>query len=327
MYRKTHENIWTGRSDKEEGSDGLRWHEIIQLIDLENEQLLPLGKDEKGIVLLGFTCHEGVRRNNGRPGAAGGPNAIRQMMCNLPAHFKKGTTLLDGGNISCKEGDLEAAQKKLGNITSIILKKGYFPLILGGGHEVAWGTFQGIADSTGENTLTGIINLDAHFDLRKPSQNGASSGTPFYQIAGWHKEHTRPFKYFVAGIQRQSNTPSLFKRADDLKTEYITAKEIRIDSGSTLERLNQFIKSVDHIYFTVCMDVFNVAFAPGVSAPNPLGIDPHSALEVIRALFKSGKVIAADIAEVNPRFDIDQRTARLAASLAFELLSHKDNLK
>jgi len=323
MYRKTPENIWTGRSDKEEGSDGLRWHEIIRLSDLDNEQLLPLGKNEKGIVLLGFACHEGVKRNNGRPGAAAGPDAIRQMMCNLPVHFKRGTTLLDGGNIFCKEGDLEAAQKKLGNITSIILKKGYFPLILGGGHEVAWGTFQGIADSTGENTQTGIINLDAHFDLRKPSQNGASSGTPFYQIAGWHKVHTKPFKYFVAGIQHQSNTPSLFKRADDLGVKYITTGEIRIDTNTAIEKINQFIKSVDHIYFTICMDVFNVANAPGVSAPNPLGIAPHDAIEIIRIVSESNKLIATDIAEMNPRFDIDQRTAKLAASLAFELLSYR----
>ncbi len=323
MYRKTPENIWTGRSDKEEETDGLRWHEIIRSIDLDIEQLLPLGIDEKGIVLMGFACDEGVKRNNGRPGAAGGPDAIRQMMCNLPVHFKRGISLLDGGNISCKEGTLEAAQEKLGHITSMILKNGYFPLIIGGGHELSWGTFQGIADSTGKSTQTGIVNLDAHFDLRKPSQNEASSGTPFYQIAGWHKEHSRPFKYFVVGIQRQSNTRALFKRADDLGVKYITTEEIRIDPNTAIEKINQFIKSVDHIYFTVCMDVFNIANAPGVSAPNPLGIDPHSALEIVQIISESGKVIATDIAEMNPLFDIDRRTARLAASLAFELLSSR----
>jgi len=323
MYFKTPKNIWRGRSDNEEGTNGLRWHEIIRTIDLENEQLPTLKNGEKGIVLLGFKCHEGVRRNKGRTGAAGGPDAIRQMMCNQPAHFKPDTTLWDGGSISCEYGNLEETQEKLGYITSAILKKDYFPLILGGGHEVAWGTFQGIASSAENSPQIGIINLDAHFDLRKPSENGANSGTPFYQIANWYKENAKPFKYLVAGIQRQSNTRALFNRADELEVKYITSEEISNDLNTVIDRLNQFIKSVTYIYFTVCMDVFNEAHAPGVSAPNPVGINPPQALEIMRTITKSNKIIAIDIAEVNPKFDRDQHTSRLAATLAFELLTHK----
>lgn len=322
MYHKTPESIWNGRSDIEEGKNGLRWHEFIKIIDLANEQLPALKNEEKGIVLLGFKCHEGVRRNKGRTGASDGPDAIRQSMCNLPEHFKPDTTFWDGGNISCENENLEEAQKTLGHLISTILNKGYFPVILGGGHEVAWGTFQGITESPGVNDQIGIINLDAHFDLRKPSVNGASSGTPFYQIARWHKENKRPYKYLVAGIQHQSNTRALFKRADDLGVKYITAEEIRNDQSSVSIRLNQFINSVDHIYITVCMDVFNNAYAPGVSAPNPLGISPHHAVGIMHTALKSNKIIAADIAEVNPQFDIDQHTARLAAAFVFELISH-----
>jgi formiminoglutamase len=323
MYLKTPENIWSGRSDKEEGPDGLRWHEFIRIIDLGNEQLPTQKNDEKGIVLLGFACDEGVKRNKGRTGAADGPDTIRQSMCNLPAYFKPDTTIYDGGNISCKAGNLGEAQKTLGNLISVILKKSYTPIILGGGHEMAWGTFQGIIEKSGNDNNIGIINLDAHFDLRKPSENGASSGTPFYQIADWHKKNEKTFKYLVAGIQRQSNTLALFNRADDLGVKYFTSEEISNDLSTVIDGLNQFIKSVTDVYFTVCMDVFNEAYAPGVSAPNPLGINPPQALEIIRTITESNKIIAIDIAEVNPKFDIDQHTSRLAASLIFEILSQK----
>ncbi len=320
MYRKTNESIWTGRSDKEEGAAGKRWHEVVHMIDLENRNLPQLKEDHQGIVLLGFKCDEGVRRNNGRPGAADGPDATRKILAVLPVHFKDNTVLFDGGDVYCEDGQLEAAQEKLTQLIVKVLNKGYFPFILGGGHEMAWGTFRGIANSENAPGKTGIVNLDAHFDLRKPSQAGASSGTPFYQIASWHQSQDKPFRYFVAGIQRVSNTRALFERARQLGTEYITAWEIRQKPEDAYKKLNDFVKSVDHIYFTICLDVFNSAFVPGVSAPNSLGIQSFEAIELIHIIKDSKKLVAADIAEMNPVFDEDNRTARLSAALAFELL-------
>ena len=319
MYKRTEQNIWSGRSDREEGTGGLRWHEIIQILDTGKINLPPTGNDRRGIALLGFNCDEGVRRNKGRPGATGGPDAIRRVLAGLPVHFKDTTILFDGGNVSCINGDLETASDELSQIVADAIKGGYFPIVMGGGHEMAWGTFRGIMDSGKAEGKVGIINLDAHFDLRKPSEEGASSGTPFYQIAEWHRAHGLSFKYFVAGIQQMSNTRALFTRARKLGTTYVTREEIENDPGSVRDALNSFIDDVDQIYLTICLDVFNSAFAPGVSAPNPLGIRPGEALRIIDTAKACGKIIAADIAEMNPRFDIDQRTARLAAALIFEL--------
>ncbi len=251
---------------------------------------------------------------------AQGPQADR-MLTVLPVHFKNDTALFDGGNVICEKDDLETAQKELAQLTTKVINSGYSPVILGGGHEMAWGTFQGIARSEMGGGVTGIINLDAHFDLRKPSKQGPSSGTPFYQIAEWQRSSQQPFKYFVGGIQQMSNTRALYERAQQLGTVYVTSEEIRNDTEKANEKLIRFIKSVDQIYFTVCLDVFNSAYAPGVSAPNPLGIHPHEATGLIRVIKNSKKLIAADIAEMNPRFDCDQRTTRLAASLIFEMLA------
>jgi formiminoglutamase len=124
----------------------------------------------------------------------------------------------------------------------------------------------------------------------------------------------------VAGIQKLSNTQVLFDRAEALGVAYITPELMRKDYAGSIRKLNEFIDRMDQIYLTICLDVFNASFAPGVSAPNPLGIQPHDALELIRTVKASGKIIVADIAEMNPLFDIDQRTARLAASMVFELL-------
>ena len=67
---------------------------------------------------------------------------------------------------------------------------GQFPVVLGGGHEVAFGTYLGLARisrSAHPGDRIGILNLDAHFDLRPGPV--PSSGTPFRQIA--EHEHGR----------------------------------------------------------------------------------------------------------------------------------------
>jgi formiminoglutamase len=65
----------------------------------------------------------------------------------------------------------------------------------------------------------------------------------------------------------------------------------------------------------VCLDVLSAAVAPGVSAPAPLGVPLPLLERVIEQVKASGKLIAADMAELNPALDRDQQTARVGARL------------
>jgi formiminoglutamase len=89
---------------------------------------------------------------------------------------------------------------------------------------------------------------------------------------------------------------------------------------STLDLVQAFIGQVDHVYFTTCLDVLPAHIAPGVSAPAPRGIELDVVEQVIDAVAGSGKLRLADIAELNPAFDIDQRTARVAARLVARIV-------
>ena len=60
-------------------------------------------------------------------------------------------------------------------------KENVFCVVLGGGHDMAYGHYKGLKQYLGSESVLGIINFDAHFDLRS-NQNGNNSGTPFYQI-------------------------------------------------------------------------------------------------------------------------------------------------
>ena len=101
---------------------------------------------------------------------------------------------------------------------------------------------------------------------------------------------------------------------------YIELAELHQDFSSSIEKVETFCKKVDHVYVTIDMDVFPSAYAPGVSASAPDGMLPHHVLEIIKTIKSSKKWLSCDIVELNPDFDIDDRTAKLAAKLMYHIL-------
>lgn len=307
MFKAPDMSIWIGREDSLEGDLGMRWH---QHVSAWNEGAEP------GVALFGFPCEQGVVRNLGRIGAKVGPLAIRRALAPLAWHMTK--LVYDAGDIRCDDCDLESAQQQLGDCVKRLLEDQQLPVVMGGGHEVAYGSWQGLNLFAREQPtlpVIGIINFDAHFDLRSYEQLG-SSGTPFKQIADQCAVQNSPFHYCCLGVAESSNTQALFKRADALGVSYRLDEQMGVAClTETQQQLAAFIKKCDWLYLTIDLDVLPASVAPGVSAPAARGVQ----LEVIEALITdikaSGKLKLADLAELNPQLDIDHRTARTAARL------------
>jgi Ca2+-binding RTX toxin-like protein len=88
-----------------------------------------------------------------------------------------------------------------------------------------------------------------------------------------------------------------------------------------LDAVNDAIDEAE-IALSIDLDVFAAAFAPGVSAPNAMGIAPDAAFRrVLRGLIASERVRGVEIAELCPALDVDDRTARLGAAIVFEIAS------
>lgn len=301
---------WHGRDDTAtEGPSALRWHQVVQPW---HEKAPP------GFALLGFPCDEGVRRNHGRIGAAGAPVAIRGALSNLAWH--QSLPLNDAGDVICQQGELESAQEQLGKLVASLLAVGQQPIVLGGGHETAWGTFQGLVSQPLTGSI-GIINIDAHFDLRQDTQ--AHSGTPFAQMAEWFQHHQRSFHYLCLGIAEASNTVALFQRATSLQAQWITDQELAITRYQLLlNKLEDFINQVDDVYLSIDLDVLPISTMSAVSAPAPLGVSLEVVMHLIQLVASSGKLRIADIVEYNPLLDVQQSGARVAARLIWHLTRH-----
>jgi formiminoglutamase len=282
---------------------------------------LPGGGEAPGIVLLGICSDEGVRRNQGRPGAGKGADAIRKALAGQAWHQSR--PLYDAGNLAPEKGDLEALQLEQAGLVEELLVRRHFPVLLGGGHEIAYGSYLGLvrALSRGPRARVGIINFDPHFDLR--SDVLASSGTPFRQIAEDCRAGGRDFNYFCVGVSETANTLALFDRAAALGVDYLMDEElVPWALAAAVRRLEDFIDRCGALYLTIDLDVLPAAVAPGVSAPAARGL-PLDVLEHLLGCIRrhaGDKLKLADIAECNPDYDIDGRTARVAARLCHLLV-------
>lgn len=299
---------WNGRHDGN-GDEHLRMYHVMNQ------------SQHAKFALIGFSSDEGVRRNQGRIGAAQAPDLIRKQLANLPVHTP--VSITDMGTIVCIDNNLEQAQLELADQVDLALQHGMKPIVLGGGHEVAFGSFRGIFQHLQKAKTAqkiGIINFDAHLDLRE--ENQATSGTPFLQAAQLSQQHHQEFHYLCIGIARHSNTKKLFNTANDLNCQYIFDDEVeRQNLESLLLKIDSFMKQVDVLYVTVDLDVFSASIAPGVSAPAVKGIELRIFDLLIAHIQNSGKVRLLDIAECNPNFDQDQRTAKLAAYIVYNFIS------
>ncbi|MGP5062577.1 formimidoylglutamase [Psychrobacter celer] len=332
---------WTGRAEPFESARARYWYQIAQpyTFDSSSQQNNQQNGQQNGqrIGLVGFACDQGVRRNQGRVGARAAPPLIRQAFAALPviAELQQrfdgqlSTLLGDAGDIHCHDNDdfaersLEQAQLTYADKVSHIIQQGGLPVGLGGGHAIAYGSFLGLwqalqqANATSNNDAPlriGIINFDAHLDIRQ--SDVATSGTPFRQIAEHLEAQDQPFHYCCIGVSRFSNTAALFDRAEQLGVHIISDEDCANKKWKKLAaQIEIFINDVDIIYLTIDMDCLPASVVPGVSAPAAYGIEMSFVERAVKHIMASGKVKMADIAEINPTFDIDARSCKVAARL------------
>jgi formiminoglutamase len=268
-------------------------------------------------VLIGFPCDEGVRRNGGRPGAARAPDAVRTLLYRLTARDVvagvdvAGLGLLDLGNIRLAS-DLEQAQYGLGAAVADVLRAGAIPVVLGGGHETAFGHFLGYAAA---DLDVAIVNVDAHLDVR-PYPAGGHSGSPFRQAMEHAPRPLRPGRYAVLGAQRQS-----VARAH---AEYVERHGGRVRwlpdapppdwlAATFAAEVGRLRADAGNVLLTVDADAFRQADVPGTSAPSPVGLAGDAWPMLAYLAGTRPEVRSIDLVEVNPAFDRDGQTARWAA--------------
>ncbi len=297
-------DLWNGRFDSNDTCD-LRLWQVVKKFDKNIKN--------NAICFVGYNTDDGVVRNQGRSGAKDGSNAIRKAMQSLPNI--ENINFYDYGNLNSEI--LEQAQLEYGKKISDVLNFKAFPIGLGGGHDITYGSYLGVR-RVYKNEKIGIINFDTHLDNR-PYEKGGTSGTSFKQILDCDDN----VEYCIIGYKDEGNTQRLRELAKEQNVLIFSSDDIDEGVDDAILTLQKWIDNVDIVYITLCMDVFDVSFAPGVSAPTIMGLEPKQVRKILREIFKNEKIVCLDVAETNPDLDIDNRTARLAGAFIYDILNYK----
>lgn len=260
------------------------------------------------VQIVGFPSDEGVARNGGRTGASAAPSRIYKQLLRLTPHAGYAKNHIDllqktfgFHELNCS-GDVETDQEHLGDEIGSVLKEKNIPIILGGGHETSYGHFLGyVAD----DQPVSIINVDAHADVRNLKKGKAHSGSPFRQ-AIVHPSGICS-SYSVFGLNPASVSQDHFT--------YVNRNGTALYERDTTRKavLSHLSGKTGSIMVTMDMDAVNQAQAPGVSAPNASGIASDLWLELAFEFGKHPGVTSFDLCEVNPEYDRDDQTVKLAA--------------
>lgn len=258
----------------------------------------------------------------GRPGAREGPDAIRAQMARLKPWTLRGgaldPALTDWGNVRVPQGAaVQAAHEAAETAALAVLAAGQFPLALGGDHSL---TFPLVKAHEGRRQRIGVINLDAHLDVRDVHGGALNSGQSFGRLLDLGLV---PGENLVeVGLRDFANATRYADKARKAGSTLFGAEEWMREGLSVIDHAIEIAsRGVEGVYLSVDVDVLDQAHAPGVSAPTPGGVDTATLFAAIRRVAERAPLVGADFVEVAPSLDRDGMTSRAAAYGVMHLLA------
>jgi len=262
---------------------------------------------DSNFVLVGCPQDIGVKRNHGRIGARKSPNKIRQNLYKFVSNEKiEKAKLFDLGNIIVQK-TLEQTHEVQEMVVSQILKDGKTVLSLGGGNDISYPDCKALS-SLNKEILA--LNIDSHFDVR--FNKSRNSGTSYFMLL--EEKTIKGKNFWELGIKNSSASTVHKKYLEDKKANIIFAEDIAVPN-QVKTIITKVLKenSRKNIFWGFDMDSVKASDAPGVSAPSPFGFSSEDAIQFAILAGKSKQTKVFEITEVNPYYDIDNRTSRLAA--------------
>jgi ornithine--oxo-acid transaminase len=210
------------------------------------------------------------------------------------------------------------------------LDQGRTPVVIGGDHSCAVGTWRGAARALAPRGALGLIWIDAHLDSHTPqtSPSGRAHGMPLAALLGHGDARLtgiagpwlEPGHVCVVGAR--SYEPEEAELLSRLGVRVFFAQEVkRRGLGAVLrEALAIAAENTAGYGLTLDMDVVDPADAPGVSTPAHDGLSDDELLAGLATLHGDPRLVAVEVVEFNPRLDSAFRTGRLIEDVLAGLL-------
>lgn len=293
-------------------------------------------------VLLGIPEDIGVKANYGRTGTSSAFHDTLKSLINFQHNkFCKGSTILVLGEINCDEErklaenldpknkddrkklfDLVSKiDKEVSHVVRNIVQAGKIPIIIGGGHNNAYGNIKGLALAKGKPVNS--INFDAHTDFRIMEGRHSGNGFTYAFNEGFLK------KYFIFGLHENFVSKSVFKEINNHpeRIKFNTYEEIAVRKEKSFTQeiviAEQFINDT---FFGIEIDLDALPNIPS-SAMTLTGFSIEKARHFIHQLGKSKNASYIHICEGAPELDSGintHLTGKLIATLILDFIKSKE---
>lgn len=211
------------------------------------------------------------------------------------------------------------------------LSRGDFPIVLGGDHSCAIGTWSGVKNALPEQGRLGLIWIDAHMDSHTyaTTPSRAIHGMPLACLLGYGEERlihlASPLPKLlpenVCLIGTRSFEAGEARLLQQLGVRIFFMEEIMQRGMETVwnEALSIVQNDTSGFGISLDLDVFDPLEEPGVGSPEPGGVLKNKLVIMLSTLKNNPEFLAMEIVEYNPYLDKDFVTARAVCDLVTAL--------
>lgn len=212
-----------------------------------------------------------------------------------------------------------------------VIEAGRFPVVLGGDHSCAIGTWSGAAAALAARGPLGLVWVDAHMDshTRATSWTGMPHGMPLAALLGYGEArpiaahaastvvegHLDPRHVALVGVR--SYEPEEAGLLDRLGVKVFD--QDAVDTRGVREALFEAVSiargAAGGYGISVDLDAVDPRDAPGVGTPVANGVPGRELVAALGACCGDARFSALEIVEYNPHRDVDRRTAWLVEEM------------
>lgn len=270
------------------------------------------------VCLVGLPLDFGTVLEGGRAGAAQAPDAIRRELRRYHKTYNlehdislDNLRIADAGNLALRHPDHGRNHALIREQLGRLLRQYPRVVVLGGSHDGTYSTVRGLVDASGGQPVGGL-NFDAHADVKDKPE--ISSGTPFGKLL--REGFLQGERFTEIGLHSNLNTKEDLDFLHQQQAHLVPLAHVQHDgmalyAGRALARATK----AGPAFVSFDLDGCAEAYAPAVSAPSADGFTPRQAVEAAFLAGQTEQVRLFEVVELNPVFDRDNQTARLAATI------------
>ena len=237
-------------------------------------------------------------------------------------------------SMTTKEQTLEPtleALRRLSNHVQMSVRQGNIPVVIGGDHSSAIGTWSGAVAATGAHLKFGLVWLDAHLDAHtyetsyqgkwggwwhgQPVAALLGHGLPEFRRVGGNGAKISPDHLSIIGPHSFEPAELAFVKKHNIRVFFLEEVQARGFSACFDEAMQRATAGTDYFGLTIDLDAFQPADAPGVGAVEDRGLVAAEVLPIIKTIGWHPRFKALEIAEFNPYQDTQNKTRQLIEKL------------